>query len=96
MAISQAQTVTMAASPAFLNFSTLGNSEMMLHLSSSAAFEWVLDVADAGAAGTAVTNGNYCKTYAAASSIIVSANPTRLWAKGTSSGQTGTAIRVGG
>ena len=93
---SSAQTVTMAASPAPLNFSTLGNSEMMLNLSGSAATEWVLDAADATAATTAITAGSYAKTYAAASSITVSANPTRLWAKSTSQGNLCTAVRVGG
>lgn len=93
---SVAQTVTMAATPAPLNFSTLGNSEMMLHLSGSAATEWVLDAVDAAAAATAITAGTYAKTYAAAGSIVVSANPTRLWAKSTTQGNLCTAVRVGG
>ena len=93
---SVAQTVTMAASPAPLNFSTLGNSEMCLNLSGSAATEWVLDAADAAAATSAITAGTYAKTYAAASQLTVWANPTRLWAKSTSSGNLCSAVRVGG
>lgn len=92
---SSAQTVTMAASPAWLNFSLIGNSEMMLNLSGSVATDWVFDAVDATAAAAAKSAGTYGRTYAAAQNITVSANPTRLWALGTSS-SLATAVRVGG
>jgi len=95
MSISQAQTVTMAASPTWLNFSALGNSEMMLNLQASVATDWVMDAANASAAGDEKTAGRYFRTYAAAANVTVSANPSRLWALGTSA-TLASAVRIGG